>query len=116
MRIICDTEKFTEVCLNVQRCIPNRSVMPHLEGILIKTTDEVGEYRLRKRFHEIQKLLPPDTFVRCHRSYIVHLRYIRRYTAQNVLLSNGDLIPVGRTFRAEFHRRFQTYCEEQNPK
>ncbi len=84
--------------------------------VLIKTTDEVGEYRLRKRFHEIQKLLPPDTFVRCHRSYIVHLRYIRRYTAQNVLLSNGDLIPVGRTFRAEFHRRFQTYCEEQNPK
>ncbi len=40
MRIICDTEKFTEVCLNVQRCIPNRSVMPHLEGILIKTTDD----------------------------------------------------------------------------
>ena len=40
MRIICDTQKLTEVCLNVQRCIPNRSVMPHLEGILIKTLPE----------------------------------------------------------------------------
>jgi len=37
MRIICETEILTEVCLNVQRCIPNKSVMPHLEGILIKT-------------------------------------------------------------------------------
>ncbi len=40
MRIVCDTQKLTEVCLNVQRCIPNRSVMPHLEGILIKTLPE----------------------------------------------------------------------------
>ena len=40
MRIICDVKKLTEVCLNVQRCIPNRSVMPHLEGILIKTLPE----------------------------------------------------------------------------
>ena len=40
MRIICDTEKLTEVCLNVQRCIPNKSVMPHLECVLIKTTED----------------------------------------------------------------------------
>ena len=40
MRIVCETEKLTTVSLNVQRCIPNRSVMPHLEGILIKTTDD----------------------------------------------------------------------------
>lgn len=37
MRIICETSKLTDVCLNIQRCVPNRSVMPHLEGILIKT-------------------------------------------------------------------------------
>lgn len=83
-------------------------------NVQIKTTDEVGEYTLRKRFHEIQRLLPPDAFVRCHRSYIVHLRYVRRCTPQNVLLSNGDLIPVGRTFRAEFHRRFRAWCREED--
>lgn len=83
-------------------------------NVQIKTTDEVGQYTLRKRFHEIQRLLPPDAFVRCHRSYIVHLRYVRRCTPQNVLLSNGDLIPVGRTFRAEFHRRFRAWCREED--
>ena len=37
MRMICDTQKLTEVCLNVGRCIPAKAVMPHLEGILIRT-------------------------------------------------------------------------------
>ena len=46
MRIICDTQKLTEVCLNVQRCIPNRSVMPHLECILIRTLPE-GKIELK---------------------------------------------------------------------
>ena len=40
MRIICDTQSFTNICLNVQRSIPAKAVLPHLEGIFIKTTDE----------------------------------------------------------------------------
>lgn len=39
MRIVCNTTQFTEVCLNVQRCVPNKAVLPHLEGILIQTLD-----------------------------------------------------------------------------
>ncbi len=37
MRIICETKALTDVCLNVQRCIPGKAVMPHLECLLIKT-------------------------------------------------------------------------------
>ena len=37
MRIFCDTQALTEVCLNVQRCVPAKAVLPHIEGILIKT-------------------------------------------------------------------------------
>lgn len=40
MKIVCNTASFTEICLNVQRCVPTRSVMPHLEGILIRTLDD----------------------------------------------------------------------------
>ena len=40
MRIICDTGLLTEVCLNVQRCIPAKAVLPHIEGILIRTAGE----------------------------------------------------------------------------
>ena len=38
MRILCDTQSLTEVCLNVQRCIPAKAVLPHIEGILIRTS------------------------------------------------------------------------------
>lgn len=40
MRIICDTASFTENCLNVQRTIPAKAVLPHLEGIFIRTKED----------------------------------------------------------------------------
>ena len=40
MKIICETNSFTNTCLNVQRSIPAKAVLPHLEGVLIETTDE----------------------------------------------------------------------------
>ena len=40
MKIICETKDLTNVCQNIQRCIPGKAVMPHLEGILIRTTGE----------------------------------------------------------------------------
>ena len=40
MKIICNTCSFTNTCLNVQRSIPSKAVLPHLEGILIETQGE----------------------------------------------------------------------------
>lgn len=37
MKIICNTNSFTNSCLNVQRSIPSKAVLPHLECILIET-------------------------------------------------------------------------------
>ncbi|MBR5410901.1 MAG: DNA polymerase III subunit beta [Clostridia bacterium] len=42
MKLICDTQKLMEVCLNIQRCVPGRSVIPHLEGFLIKTLSDTA--------------------------------------------------------------------------
>lgn len=39
MKIICDTQIFTGTCLNVQRSIPSKAVLPHLECILIETEE-----------------------------------------------------------------------------
>ncbi len=40
MKIVCDTKSFTEACLNVQRSIPAKAVLPHLECLYIKTDGE----------------------------------------------------------------------------
>ena len=39
MKIICDTHIFTNTCLNIQRSIPSKAVLPHLECILIETNE-----------------------------------------------------------------------------
>ena len=39
MKIVCNTKELTEACLNIQRCVPSKAVMPHLECILLKTAE-----------------------------------------------------------------------------
>ncbi len=39
MKFICDTQKFSEICSNVQRSVSTKSTIPAIEGILITTTE-----------------------------------------------------------------------------
>lgn len=55
-----------------------------------------GKYTARKSIGEVQKELSNDLFVRCHRSYIVSLKYIKRIGSSELELDNGDVIPVSR--------------------
>ena len=57
------------------------------------------DYVSKMSTHEIEALLPPQTFKRVHRSFIVSLDKIEAYTAEAVELSGGAQIPVGRGYR-----------------
>ena len=50
-----------------------------------------------------------DAFVRCHRSYLVHLEHIRNITKNVVLLDNGDNVPVSRRLLRQVNRAFLRY-------
>lgn len=50
----------------------------------------------------VEQLLPTAQFARIQRSYTVSLSHIRSYSAQSVILSTGDEIPIGRTYRDAF--------------
>jgi len=39
MKFVCDTQKFSEICSNVQRSVSSKSTIPAIEGILITTAD-----------------------------------------------------------------------------
>ncbi|MFW5657578.1 MAG: LytR/AlgR family response regulator transcription factor [Bacteroidota bacterium] len=50
-----------------------------------------------KTLKAVEELLPPNLFVRIHKSYLVNVNYIKSYTragAQGVILENGDFLPV----------------------
>lgn len=50
----------------------------------------------------------PDTFIRCHRAYILNSRYIDQvdYSNMSLTLSNGDVLPISRGQRTEVRKRF----------
>jgi DNA-binding LytR/AlgR family response regulator len=66
------------------------------EYIKIITTKK--EYISKMSTHEIEALLPPNLFLRIHRSFIVSINKIESYTAE-VIEINGVSIPIGRGYK-----------------
>lgn len=62
----------------------------------------------RANISEIEKSVG-NTFVRCHRSYVVSLRYISRITKTDVILDNGKAVPLSRRLYVDVNRAFIEY-------
>lgn len=67
---------------------------------------------IRKSISEMEKLLG-DGFIRCHRSYIAGLRFIRSITKTAALLDSGQEIPISRNCYNEVNQAFIRYFKEQ---
>lgn len=50
----------------------------------------------------LMEQLPPERFMRVHRSYIVALSRIREASATGIIMEDGATIPVGESYRAAF--------------
>ncbi len=57
---------------------------------------------------ELEKSLG-DRFVRCHRSYIVNLRYVLKYDATGITLDNGTKVLLAKQKYAEFVKCYMKY-------
>lgn len=64
---------------------------------------------LRKKISEIEKILPSEYFIRCHRSYIVNVKYIKAIIKNNVLIVSGLKIPISRGKYKEVNDAFINY-------
>jgi two-component system LytT family response regulator len=64
----------------------------------VKIVTEKKDYLSKISTHEIEELLPPNLFKRIHRSFIVSIKKVDSYTAEEVEV-NGAAIPVGREYR-----------------
>lgn len=71
-----------------------------------------GEIEFYGRLKELEQRLSAD-FVRCHRSYVVNLRYVRGYDGAEITLENGDSVLMAKTKYAEFVRRYMDYIRKR---
>ena len=48
---------------------------------------------------ELSNQLPPSSFARIHKSYIVSIRQVDSYTHQSIQLKSGVMLPIGRSYK-----------------
>lgn len=54
----------------------------------------------------LEKVLSGEPFIRCHRSYLVHLRHVQRIDKSELSLDNGEKLPVSRRLYAAVNDAF----------
>lgn len=74
-------------------------------GHTVTITTTSGSYESKQPIAELQRELG-DGFVRCHRSYIVGLKHIRRITKTDIVLDNDMTIPLARRAYHEVNQAF----------
>lgn len=67
--------------------------------------------KMRATVNDVLQSLPPELFVQCHRSFIINLLYIHRFTKEEVLLSTGQTLPVSKTYFSKLHAAFSQYYQ-----
>lgn len=67
------------------------------------------KYTVRKSISEIEKELDGKSFIRCHRSYIAGLRYIKKIENNELELDNGSVLPISRRQYANTNVAFIRY-------
>lgn len=64
------------------------------------------EYTIHESFRNFCNMLPQDTFIQCHRCYIVNLKRVRRIQNYMFILDNEEEIPISRNLYKEVKERF----------
>lgn len=84
--------------------INNRVVTVHYDHTTFEfysTLDQI-ELELQKKF-----------FIRCHRSFLVNLKYIDTLNKNTIILSTGSHIPIGSTYITPLKLSFSSYLSNE---
>lgn len=90
--------------------IPLQTIL-YLESSIRKirlfTTNEVIEYY--GKLNKEEKKLPISSFVRTHQSYMVHLKYVKKFTIDSLTLVDNTEIPISSSRRKSFKEGYMDY-------
>ncbi|WP_110930088.1 LytR/AlgR family response regulator transcription factor [Paenibacillus bouchesdurhonensis] len=80
----------------------NRNILIHTEN---------GDFLCFKKMQELEEELGSISFIRCHKSYIVNMDYIRKIGVFEIELENKDRVFISRWRRKEVIERLSQYIE-----
>ena len=85
-------------CETIEYCI---MFSPYID--IYTTSDKIT---IRKKISDMEQMLPKGNFVRCHRSYLVNIKYIKVVNKDTITLENGIKIPISRGKYEEVNEAF----------
>lgn len=65
----------------------------------------------KKRISDLEEELPKSHFLRCHRSYIVNLHFIKSIEKESLTLDDNTIIPISRGKRERVLEVFMNYFD-----
>lgn len=69
---------------------------------------------IRKSFEdELGELLQNKCFLQVHKSFLINLNHVKKLDGSNVIMSNGDNIPVSKKNTANVKRQYLLFVSEQ---
>ncbi|MBR6571923.1 MAG: response regulator transcription factor [Clostridia bacterium] len=99
--------------VHLQRQVIRYSDIFYLESrmhrVEFHTSHSPEPISVRARLEDYRAQLPSALFVQCHRSYIVNIARICRLSSTAAVLSNGDTIPVSKTWRSDLRAALERY-------
>lgn len=75
-----------------------------IRGRLIDIHGKEGVSDYYGKIGILEEELREKGFFRCHKSYLIHLKYVKGYNRQEAILENGEKIPLAK-------RRYEEFCK-----
>lgn len=79
--------------------------------IKVHTLSNIFEYYYK--LSDIEKELSNDNFFRCHKSYIVNLKFVQSYNNTSITLENGEEIFLSKYKYLDFSKAFMYYLKNK---
>lgn len=106
---------FISTCQGSERLRINVNDILYLEAfkhdILIVT--ETGVHKCNTPLVQFEKQVEDDPFFRCHKSFLVHHKNIKKINRDSLIMSNGDTILLSKHRRKEFLIDFGRYVGDK---
>lgn len=69
-------------------------------------------YNIYRKMDEIEAAMEGMGFLRCHQSFLVNMRYIRKISSYVMILTTGQELSVPKARYREVKRRYAEYLEK----
>lgn len=96
-----------------QTVIEAKNVL-YLEGAgkycIVRTVDDT--YSSSKTLSNVHSLLPQHCFYRTHKSYVVNLYSVSSFNKEYIVLTNGEIVKIGRNKVSEFNKVYKEFVKD----